>query len=111
VTFRLLANRLRRARAAALLRLWSPPTISHPAGDRADVLVALRALPLALHQVVVLHHMFDLPVQMAAHQLGVSSGMHRLHVGNESDRRGIQFRRRRLFEIMVGVSGCHPDGR
>ena len=76
VAFRLLSNRLRRARnaASALLRLRSEPSMSHPAGDRADVLAALRALPLAQRQVVVLHHMYDLPVETVAHQLGVSSG-------------------------------------
>jgi len=76
VAFRLLSNRLRRARngAAALLRLRSAPTGPSPAGDQADVLAALRALPLAQRQVVVLHHMYDLPVEAVAHQLGVSSG-------------------------------------
>jgi RNA polymerase sigma-70 factor (ECF subfamily) len=76
VAFRLLSNRLRRARnaAAALLRVRSAPAGSPPADDPVDVLSALRSLPLAQREVVVLHHMLDLSVETIAHQLGISTG-------------------------------------
>ena len=76
VAFRLLSNRLRRARTAAtaLLRMHSAPAVPASDRDQSDLVAALRALPLAQRQVVVLHHLYDLPVDEVAHQLGISSG-------------------------------------
>ena len=76
VAFRLLSNRLRRARhgAAALLRFRPGRTEALPPDDQSHVLTALRSLPLGQREAVVLHHMLDLSVETVAQQLGISTG-------------------------------------
>jgi len=75
VAFRLLANRQRRARTARRL-LSHEPHESEPveAGDAVDVSRALATLPFSQRQVVVLHHLLDLPVELVAAELGVPVG-------------------------------------
>jgi RNA polymerase sigma-70 factor, ECF subfamily len=67
------ARRLRR-RAAALLRLGSPPAIPELSSELLDLYNALRALPLSQRQVIVLHHLVGLPVEQVAHELRVPAG-------------------------------------
>ena len=43
-------------------------------GDRVDVAAALRALPLPMRAMLVLHHGLGLPVEQVADQLGVPVG-------------------------------------
>lgn len=76
VAFRLLANRQRRARVArrllpALVRPHADPS---PSGDHVDVSRALATLPLSQREVVVLHHLLDLPVEQVAAELGLPTG-------------------------------------
>jgi RNA polymerase sigma-70 factor (ECF subfamily) len=75
VAFRLLANRQRRARMARRL-LWNERHEPEPveAGDGLDVSRALATLPFSQRQVVVLHHLLDLPVEQVAAELGVPVG-------------------------------------
>lgn len=75
VAFRLLANRQRRARLARrLLPGLARPHAPSPTGDRVDVSRALAMLPLSQREVVVLHHLLDLPVEQVAAELGVPAG-------------------------------------
>lgn len=76
VAFRLLANRQRRVRLARrLLPALAPPHADPaPSGDRVDVNRALARLPFTQRQVVVLHHLLDLPVEQVAAELGVPTG-------------------------------------
>jgi RNA polymerase sigma-70 factor (ECF subfamily) len=76
VAFRLLSNRRRRAqnKIRALVRTGSPPIGRPPSGDRVDVARALATLPLAQRQVIVLHHLLDLPLDEVATELGVAVG-------------------------------------
>jgi len=76
VAFRLLSNRHRRARIARrVVGRVGPAQHSPPAGaDRVDVRRALAALPLTQRQVVVLHHLLDLPVAEIAAELGLPVG-------------------------------------
>ena len=76
VALNLAANglRRRRKRLAALLRLGPPPTVPAVSADTAAVATALRALPVAQRQVIVLHHLLDLPVDQVAHELRVPVG-------------------------------------
>ena len=67
------ARRLRR-RAAALLKLGPPPVVPPLSPDALDLHNALRALPLAQRQAIVLHHLVGLPVDQVAAELGVPSG-------------------------------------
>jgi RNA polymerase sigma-70 factor (ECF subfamily) len=73
VAFNLAANRLRRLRrqARALLRLSRPEIVPPLDAGEVDLVRALRALPARQREVVVLHHLADLPVQTVAAQLGV----------------------------------------
>jgi RNA polymerase sigma-70 factor, ECF subfamily len=75
VAFRLLANRQRRARTARRLlvskaseRGWADTD------DSVDVSQALATLPFNQRQVVVLHHLLDLPVDQIAADLGIPVG-------------------------------------
>jgi len=76
VAFRLLANRQRRARIARRLlpTVVRPQAEPAPTVDRVDVSRALAALPFGQRQVVVLHHLLDLPVEQVAAELGVPVG-------------------------------------
>jgi RNA polymerase sigma-70 factor (ECF subfamily) len=70
---RMAARRLRR-RTAALLRLGSAPAAAELSAETIDLLVALRALPVAQRQVLVLHHLVGLPVAEVARELGLPVG-------------------------------------
>lgn len=76
VAFRLLANRQRRSRVARRLLPRLARTTTQPAAsaDRVDVLRALAMLPLAQREVVVLHHLVDLSVELVAAELGIPVG-------------------------------------
>jgi RNA polymerase sigma-70 factor (ECF subfamily) len=76
VAFRLLSNRL-----AALRRTGASPDVAPPTGEAIDVMRALATLPLEQRQVVVLHHLLDLPVEEVARVL-------RLPVGTVKSRLG-----------------------
>jgi RNA polymerase sigma-70 factor (ECF subfamily) len=83
VAFRLLSNRRRRARnrLVALRRTGASPDVAPPTGEAIDVMRALATLPLEQRQVVVLHHLLDLPVEEVARVL-------RLPVGTVKSRLG-----------------------
>jgi RNA polymerase sigma-70 factor, ECF subfamily len=71
---RMAARRLRR-RTAALLRLGSAPAAAAElSAETVDLLVSLRALPVAQRQVLVLHHLVGLPVAEVARELGLPVG-------------------------------------
>src|SRR5215216_2979209 len=70
---RMAARRLRR-RTAALVRLGSAPAAAELSAETIDLLVALRALPVAQRQVLVLHHLMGLPVAEVARELGLPVG-------------------------------------
>jgi RNA polymerase sigma-70 factor, ECF subfamily len=76
VAFRLLSNRFRRARTAALsVASAHRPTLAVEAtGDSIDLDRVLIQLPLAQRQVLVLHHMLDLSIDDIAAELGVPTG-------------------------------------
>jgi len=76
VAFRLLANRMRKARngVRALLRHGPPGGTPQPSADRVDVAQALARLPLGQRQVVVLHYLVGLDVAEVARVLGTASG-------------------------------------
>jgi RNA polymerase sigma-70 factor, ECF subfamily len=76
VALNLAANGLRRQRAqlAALLRLGPPRPMPAVSEETAAVARALRALPVAQRQVIVLHHLLDLPVDQVARELRVPVG-------------------------------------
>jgi RNA polymerase sigma-70 factor, ECF subfamily len=70
---RMAARRLRR-RTAALLKLGSAPAAADLSAETVDLLAALRALPLAKRQVLVLHHLVGLPVAEIARELRLPVG-------------------------------------
>ena len=76
VALNLAANgrRRRRKRLAALLRLGPPPLVPAVSADTAAVAEALGRLPVAQRQVIVLHHLLDLPVDRVAVELRVPVG-------------------------------------
>ena len=67
------AKRLRR-RAAALLRLGPPPVVPELSAELLDLHDALRALPLAQRQAIVLHHLAGLPIDDVARELRLPAG-------------------------------------
>jgi RNA polymerase sigma-70 factor (ECF subfamily) len=76
VAFKILSNRFRRSRnaAAASRRASYAVQMSEVSGDSVDVGRALAALPIEQREVVVLHHLLDLPVAEIASSLGVPIG-------------------------------------
>jgi RNA polymerase sigma-70 factor, ECF subfamily len=74
VAFRLLANRRRRRRLAHRLQLGAREGLPANSEESLDVSRALAALPFNQRQVVVLHHLLDLPVDQVAAELGVPVG-------------------------------------
>ncbi len=76
VAFRILSNRFRRARnaAAASRRASHVVQTSEVSGDSVDIGRALAALPIDQREVVVLHHLLDLPIAEIATSLGVPAG-------------------------------------
>lgn len=76
VAFRLLSNRMRKARRGVLaLLVHSPPPPTLPATtDRIDVERALARLTLGQRQVLVLHHLVQLEIPEIAATLGIPVG-------------------------------------
>lgn len=74
VAFRLLANRQRRRRLAQRLQLRAPDYAPAEPGEFLGVSRAVATLPFNQRQVVVLHHLLDLPVDQVASELGVPVG-------------------------------------
>ena len=78
VAFRILSNRFRRARNAVVAARRSDDLRrdqgSEISTDGVDIARALTALPVGQRQVVVLHHLLDLPVDEIAQALGVPVG-------------------------------------
>jgi RNA polymerase sigma-70 factor (ECF subfamily) len=76
VAMRLASNGLRRVRRqAALLARLGPPAPVQPFEPEDRTLVeALAELPRKYREVLVLHHLADLPVDQVARQLGMPSG-------------------------------------
>jgi len=66
--------RRRRRRLRALLRLGPPPHVPAASADALALAAALRTLPVAHRQVLVLHYLVDLPVGEIAATLSVSPG-------------------------------------
>lgn len=58
----------------ALLRLGPPPPLPAVGAEHVDLVRALRRLPLAQREVLVLHHVAELAVEQVAAELGVSVG-------------------------------------
>ena len=73
---RLAARRWRRAQfRLGVLRAQPPaPAAPEPSADVVVLVAALRRLPRAQREAVVLHHLVDLPVADVAAELGVSVG-------------------------------------
>jgi len=76
VALRRAANGFRRARrqAALLVRLGPPPAVPPLEPDDRALVEALATLPRKYREVVVLHHLVDLPVEQVARELGIPSG-------------------------------------
>ena len=74
VAFRLLANRERRRRLSHRLAAKVPESTSAATSESLDVIRALASLPFDQRQVVVLHHLLDLPINRVATELGVPVG-------------------------------------
>ena len=75
VALNLAADRTRRLRRklAALARIGPPPAVPPTSEDALVVAAALRTLPLAHRQVLVLHYLADLSVDQVAGELGIRS--------------------------------------
>jgi RNA polymerase sigma-70 factor, ECF subfamily len=69
-----MADRSLRRRARALLRLGPPPLVPELSPEAIDLHDALRALPQAQRQVIVLHHLVGLPVEEIAGELRLAPG-------------------------------------
>ena len=69
-----MAARTLRRRARALLRVGPPPLVPELSPEVIDLHDALRALPLAQRQVIVLHHLVGLPVDEVARELRLTPG-------------------------------------
>ncbi|MDT9592778.1 sigma-70 family RNA polymerase sigma factor [Nocardioides zeae] len=52
----------------------APLTADGPAPDRVAVVAALRHLPAAQREALVLHHVYDLPVAQVARETGTAEG-------------------------------------
>jgi RNA polymerase sigma-70 factor, ECF subfamily len=76
VAFKILSNRFRRSRnaAAASRRASHAVQTSEVSGESVDVARALAALPIEQREVVVMHHLLDLPIAEIATSLGVPAG-------------------------------------
>jgi RNA polymerase sigma-70 factor (ECF subfamily) len=58
----------------ALLRLGPPPSLPPVGADHVDLVRALRKLPVAQREVLVLHYVAELPVERVAAELRVPAG-------------------------------------
>jgi RNA polymerase sigma-70 factor (ECF subfamily) len=76
VAMRLAVSRWRRGQVAArgLLRLAEREDVTEPDGGEVDLARALAGLPVGQRQVLVLHHVVGLPVDLVAAELGIAPG-------------------------------------
>jgi RNA polymerase sigma-70 factor (ECF subfamily) len=76
VAFRLMSNRRRKAvnGLRALVRHGAARDVDSPSSDHVDVMRALRSLPLAHRQVVVLHYLVGMSVEDVAASLQIAPG-------------------------------------
>jgi RNA polymerase sigma-70 factor (ECF subfamily) len=76
VAINLAADGLRRQRrrVALLLRLGAPPHVPAASAEALALAAALRTLPIAHRQAIVLHYLADLPVEEVARTLSVPPG-------------------------------------
>ncbi len=82
VAFRILSNRFRRARNAVVAarrsdemrRARGVDQGAETSSDGVDIARALALLPVGQRQVVVMHHLLDLPVEEISRALGVPAG-------------------------------------
>jgi RNA polymerase sigma-70 factor, ECF subfamily len=58
----------------ALLRLGPPPSLPPVGPEHVDLVRALRRLPLAQREMLVLHYVAELPVERIAAELGIPAG-------------------------------------
>jgi RNA polymerase sigma-70 factor, ECF subfamily len=61
-------------RVRALLRLGPPPPLPAVSAEHVDLVRALRKLPVAQREVLVLHHVAELAVEQVAAELGLPVG-------------------------------------
>jgi RNA polymerase sigma-70 factor, ECF subfamily len=76
VAMNLAADRARslRRQAGAMLRLSPPPEVPPVSVEALALADALRTLPIRQRQVIVLHHLVDLPVEEVARTLAMRDG-------------------------------------
>ena len=76
VAMNLALDGLRRARRrlAVLARLGPSPVAPPISVERVALAEALRTLPRSYRQVIVLHHLLELPVEQVARELGIPTG-------------------------------------
>jgi RNA polymerase sigma-70 factor, ECF subfamily len=75
VAINLAYTAVRRARRVGeLLARTEPPPAPPVSADTVALVEALKALPLPLRQVIVLHYLTDLPVEQVAGELGIAVG-------------------------------------
>lgn len=76
VARRVAVSRWRRARTALqhLRRQRDEPVVEAPSEDHAVLVAALRRIPAAQREAIVLHHLSGLPVEEVARQTGVAVG-------------------------------------
>jgi RNA polymerase sigma-70 factor, ECF subfamily len=76
VAFNLVLSELRRTRrfVAALARVGPPAEVPALSADDLDLVAGLGRLPLRYRQILVLHHLADLPVERVARELGIPVG-------------------------------------
>ncbi|MFE9658618.1 SigE family RNA polymerase sigma factor [Streptomyces sp. NPDC005955] len=66
--------RRKRGRILAHFRHGPPRDVPEPTEDRVALMTALRQLTPQQRQVVVLHHLLDLPIEQVAQETGASNG-------------------------------------
>ncbi|MGW0285320.1 RNA polymerase sigma factor [Streptomyces sp. NPDC003236] len=105
VAHNLACTRMRQARRARAAMARLGPPASQPPADEHTVLVVqgIRALPVKYRQVLVMHHLLDLPVRDIAERLGVPEATVKTRLA-----RG----RRRLADVLVqdGVPRSEVSG-
>ncbi|MCF3120286.1 SigE family RNA polymerase sigma factor [Streptomyces arenae] len=95
-TWRRTRNRLRAQR-----RHGAAEYVPELSADRVALVAALRELPPQQRQVVVLHHLLDLPVEQVVRETGVSSGAVRTRLSRA---------RKALGERLSDTSACSGEG-
>ncbi|GCD97795.1 RNA polymerase sigma factor [Embleya hyalina] len=82
VALRLAVSSWRRSchRLRAHLRLGGSGHVPDPTPDHVDLVWALRRLPVGQRLVVVLFHLYDLPIEEIAEDLGITAGAVRVRL-------------------------------